>query len=173
MVNFSLLGLKFWRVPSRKIYAVKEKNLHSVTKGKFPADTSTSSSDSECTLPRAKRKADIGKDIKSIKSALSSLVTVEKTTQIPVALRCLIVENFCCSICHDIINPPVIFSRCCKTMIGCEHCVDKWYEGEGGCSKNCPRCGGERSFTETCRLHGIDDFLTSIKRDFRNWKQVA
>ena len=27
-----------------------------------------------------------------------------------------------------------------------------------------PRCGAERSYSETCRLYGIDDFLRGIKK---------
>ena len=158
-----ILGLKFWRVPSRKVYAVKEKNLRSVMKGKFPADTSTSSSDSDCAIPKAKRKTDISRDIRSIKSSLCTLFAVEKTMRVPLALRSLLVENFRCSICHDIIRPPAIYSRCCKYLIGCEVCIDRWYEGDGGRNKTCPRCRSERAFAETSRVNGIDDFLASVK----------
>ena len=37
--------------------------------------------------------------------------------------------NICCS---SPIKPPVIFSRCCKRLLGCQECVDRWFGGEEG-----------------------------------------
>ena len=149
------------------MFAVKEKNLRNVTKKKsFPADSTSSDSDSS-SQPKSKvlklERSDIGKDIKEMKLSLSSLCKVQKTMNIPLPLRLLLLDHFKCNICQDIIRPPAIFSRCCKYIIGCEVCVDSWYEGEGGRSKTCPRCRAERAYIETCRINGIDEFLTSIK----------
>lgn len=150
---------------SRKIYAVQEKNLRSVEKGKHhaPADSPSSSefegeepSTSKCLI----KSDNIGKDIEEIKRSISSLFDVQKTMNIPVAVRHLFLQNFICHICHGIITPPAIFSRCCKYLIGCENCVDQWYSDRNKC---CPRCRQERAFTETCRLNGLDDFFNSIK----------
>ena len=69
-----------------------------------------------------------------------------------------------CNICqHSPITPPVIFARCCKSIIGCQSCVDTWYRGDSGISKKCPLCGTERALPETMRLHGLDDFLQGIQ----------
>ena len=152
---------------SRKVFAVKEKHLK-ISKEKYPAASTSSSDDSDdvCT-PKPKRLkcdvGDVGQDIKEIKASLSSLFQVQKSMKIPLALRRVFLEDFKCTICQDVITPPAIFSRCCKYLIGCETCIDQWYEGEGGRSKTCPRCRAERGFTETCRLNGIDNFLLSLK----------
>ncbi len=147
---------------------MKERNLRLINKEKHPADTSTSSDSDSACLPKAKHfKYDsggsIGKDINEIKSSLSRLFEIQKTMKIPLALRRVFIEDFKCIICQDIISPPAIFSRCCKYIIGCESCIDKWYEGESGRNKTCPRCRAERGFPETCRLNGIDNFLLSLR----------
>ena len=56
---------------------------------------------------------------------------------------------------------PVIFARCCKSILGCEACVDTWFGGGQG-SKTCPLCRAERAYTETCRLNELDNFLSTI-----------
>ena len=156
-----MIGIEFWKVGSRKIYAVLDKLI---IRSKA-ADTSTSSSSSESDIPKQPRTKktsydNIGKDIKSIKSSLSSLFAVQKTLKIPIALRQVLLDNFRCTICQDTITPPAIFSRCCRYLIGCEKCIDKWYTDR---NKSCPRCRQERSFPDTCRLNGLDDFLTIVR----------
>ena len=156
-----VLGLKFWKVGSRKCYAVKERSKKS-TKKKYPADSSSDSDSSELIQePRPKKpRYDAEKDIKDIKKKITSLLTIEKSLKVPSSLRLLLLENFKCCICQDTMKPPIIFSRCCKFMIGCEHCIDQWYEK----SRTCPRCRAERGFTETCRINGMDEFLKGIKK---------
>ena len=38
-----------------------------------------------------------------------------------------------------------------------------WFVGEDGRSRSCPLCRSERAYSETCRLHGLDEFLTAIQ----------
>ena len=80
----------------------------------------------------------------------------------PVALKRKLAETFKCNVCHNApIQPPVIFARCCKAIVGCQTCVDQWYR-EDGISKKCPLCGTDRALPETMRIHGLDDFLTAV-----------
>ncbi|SMN01305.1 hypothetical protein SPONN_2366 [uncultured Candidatus Thioglobus sp.] len=139
-----------------------EKNLRSIKKGKgkFAADSSGTSSDSDSPKPKTKVKTDTGKDITEIKSYLTTLFTVQKTMKLPIAVRRVVQDSFRCAICQDTISPPAIFSRCCRFIIGCEGCIDRWYEDR---SKSCPRCRQERGFSETCRLNGLDEFLQAVK----------
>lgn len=151
------------------MYAVVEKTLRCIKKGKFPADTSTSSEDSDHPLPKAKPKTtdiakeiklSIGNDVKEIKASLSNLFSVQKTMKVPIALRQVLKESFKCTVCQDTVTPPAIFSRCCRFIIGCEKCVDQWYEDR---TNKCPRCRQERGYSETCRLNGLDEFLLAMK----------
>ena len=102
------IGLKFWRVPSRKIFAVKAKCVKASRKR--PADSSSDSD--EQTTPN--KKAVIADDIHSIRASLDSLLSVDKNLNVPLGLRKLLTDHFKCSICQDTITPPAIFSRCCR-----------------------------------------------------------
>jgi hypothetical protein len=157
-------GLKFWKVGSRKLYAVSEKFLKvSKGKGKYAADTTSSSDSDDVPKPKHFKYDSIGKDLKDIKGKLCSLVNIQKNMKVPLSLQLLLTESFKCCICQELMHPPVIFSRCCKCLIGCENCVDKWY-GTDGRNKSCPKCLAERSYSETTRLYGIDDFLCGVKK---------
>lgn len=71
---YSLIGLEFWRCGSRKVYAVREKNLRIINRGKcIRIDSGSSSDESDSST---KKKADISKLIKSIKSSISEDVEV-------------------------------------------------------------------------------------------------
>ena len=95
---------------------------------------------------------------------LRRIFTIDRGMKIPVALQSLLMDSFKCQICQTApICPPVIFAHCCKSIIGCETCVDTSYRGEDGISRNCPRFLTERALPETMRLHGLDDFLKAIK----------
>jgi hypothetical protein len=56
----------------------------------------------------------------------------------------------------------VIFAKCCKIVLGCQEHVDTWYRGEQGQMRTCPKCRSDRAYVETCKLNGLDDFLTGI-----------
>ncbi len=133
------------------------------SKGKYAADSS-SSSDSSVPPRKRLKQHDYERDIIDIKGHLMSLFTIQQSLKLPFSLRLLFVDSFKCCICQDMMEPPVIFSRCCKSLIGCEKCVDAWYEGDRGLTKTCPRCRAERALSETCRFNGFDELLTGIKK---------
>ena len=55
-------------------------------------------------------------------------------------------------------------SKCCKSVIGCERCVNAWYTGPEALTKTCPACRAERGYSETMLLRGLDSFLLEIKK---------
>ena len=126
-----------------------------------------SSSDVEETrLPpkRSKQLDDLVLTVKGIRHDLNAVLALSKDTKLPPGLYAKLKDTFKCHICHSTpISPPVIFTRCCKSILGCEGCVDRWYSGEDGRSKTCPLCRAERAFNETGRLHGLDDFLVTVR----------
>ena len=67
--------------------------------------------------------------------------------------------NICCS---SPIKPPVIFSRCCKRLLGCQECMDRWFGGEEGVTRSCPLCRSERAYADTCIVKGLDELLKTI-----------
>ena len=60
-------------------------------------------------------------------------------------------------------TPPVIFTKCCRSLLGCMGCVNEWYSGPDAFTKNCPNCSTERGCVETVRIAGIDEFLEVIR----------
>lgn len=156
-------GLKFWKVGSRKIFAVPSSDLK---KKKYAADTS-SDSDHDPSPKRVKMSSviDIDRNMKALRTQMDSLFAVQNTLKLPLSMRRLLVENFKCIICRNVMKPPIIFSRCCKQILGCEECIDTWYRDEGtATSKTCPQCRAERAYADTCRLNGLDEFLEGVEK---------
>lgn len=99
----------------------------------------------------------------NVTSLRKDLISVNETLDIPICLRKMLIDTFRCTIRQVTpMKPPVIFACCCKSIVGCETCVDKWYGGEEGMTKLCPRCRAERSLPDTCRLCRLDDFLSHL-----------
>ena len=164
-------GLKFWKVGSRKIYAVEKSILDRLVKGKRKKrqiiEIPDSSSETEETKPPSKRSKildDLVVSVKGIRHDLNAVLALSKDTKLPPGLYAQLKDTFKCRICHSTpMSPPIIFSRCCRSILGCDVCVDRWYAGEDGRLKTCPLCRAERAFSETGRLHGLDDFLVTIR----------
>ena len=165
------LGLKFWKVPSRKIYAVQQSEL--LSKGKSRRRRSAinvSSEDSDSDFVNEKKKRSSGgnslaviQEFQLLKKEIDTVLTITKSMRFPPGLYLAMSNSFSCNICLDIIHPPVIFARCCKNLLGCESCVDIYYSGENGSLKTCPICRSARAFPETCRVNGLGEFLTSVR----------
>ena len=82
----------------------------------------------------------------------------------PLGLRGLLQDTLKYKICHiPPMRPPIILAKCCQSILGCESCVNWWYEGTDALSKLCPGCQGERDYAETIQLHGLDDLLSGIR----------
>ena len=162
---FLYLG-KFWKVPSRKFYAISQ----TPRKRSEPTDSS-SDDDFEPTRKKKKKTASqlnvlltaMKSEVGFLRADMKKLYKIDRFTQVSPALYEQLSESFKCAICRNLITPHVIFGRCCKSIIGCQECTDTWYRGEDGMAKSCPRCGIPRALPDTMRLHGLDDFLQSVK----------
>ncbi|KAL5496426.1 hypothetical protein EMCRGX_G012706 [Ephydatia muelleri] len=53
--------------------------------------------------------------------------------------------------------------KCCKTILGCEACVNLWYSGPDALEKTCPRCRAKRGFCETMVVLGLDELVAGAK----------
>ena len=104
-------------------------------------------------------------EILNIKETLGDAMSLTKFTKIPLGLKRVMRDTFKCHICHCVpIVPPVIVTKCCKTILGCSTCVNSWYSGQEALTKTCPSCRAERGYNETMLLRGLDDFLKEIRK---------
>ena len=60
-------------------------------------------------------------------------------------------------------KPPLIFTKCCKAIIGCEECISKWYSGEEALTKPCPLCRNARGYNETSQVLGFNNFVRDLE----------
>ena len=140
------------KVGSRKIYAVKKTDL---ARRKRPDPETSDTSDEDVPPPKRVNTMSL---LKEVKANVVSIMAVNRQMKIPIAIRSWLLDIFTCHICQmSPIKPPVIFSKCCRYLIGCQPCVDSWYGGSP--DKPCPRCRAQRGFAETCRLNGLDELL--------------
>ena len=128
-------------------------------------------SDSEDSFVPARKKHrshhnvcnEVASNMREIKNDLRSLFQISKSMKLPPGLHKQLQDSFKCNICcTSPIKPPVIFSRCCKRLLGCQECADRWFGGDEGVTRSCPLCRSERAFADTCILKGLDDFLLTI-----------
>lgn len=120
-----IAGFKFWKSPRRKVFAVRKSGKK---KKHFDLD-SFSDSDNEVTSKRTKSNSvaveviadkidDLRDDIVSVKCVMQDLLSLSSSR---LGLQRLIRDSFQCKICLAApITPPVMLSKCCKTIIGCE-----------------------------------------------------
>ena len=102
-------------------------------------------------------------EIKSLRREVQDVLALSKTSKVPPGLKIMLTNTFKCSICHGVIRPPVAYARCCQSILGCESCSDTWYSGEDRRKRSCPLCRRERAFSDTGRVHALDEFLDCVE----------
>ena len=181
---YDCAGLKFWKSPRRKIYAVRI----STFKGKTPRKRPLVDSDSEEEPVSKRSKNDITKvvsmvddvrddlfrteskvdDVKTtletMKREIQDILHLDQASNVPMGLKHMVRNTFQCKICLGIpMSPPVVMAKCCKTIIGCEQCINRWYAVSEALTKSCPNCRVERGYSEIMILRGLDSFLTEAR----------
>ena len=164
---YLLTGQKFWKVGSRKIFAVQEKTG---IKMKGKKRKRWSDSDSEYESDSLASKLDM------ILFKVDRIMDVTPQLQLPLSLGLLTIikETFKCHIClSSPLSPPAMFGRCCRQIIGCKSCTDQWYSGEEGITKQCPLCRCDRGFADSCAILGLDEFLSALANVINSSPQEA
>ena len=175
------VGVLFWKHPRRKLYAVTQKDLKEIRRRRSSSnyiDTSDDESDvgggGMSGSTRKKAKLDntleaIGQDVSVIRETITEMMTLTADCSMPLGLKRVVNDTFKCYICHVIpVKPPIIVTKCCKNMLGCQECVNTWYSGPDAMLKTCPICRAERGCNETMGLRGLTEFLESIRKIYEN-----
>lgn len=105
---------------------------------------------------------DLRREVMKMSANVSKILAVKGQMNWPVGLCSLLQETFKCAICSSPIQPPAIFARCCRTILGCQTCVDRWYRGEPGAERKCPLCRCDRGLADVSKIVGLDDFLREV-----------
>ena len=167
--------MTFWKSPRRRLFAVTYSNIKATTKRSastsFTDDYEVDSSDDNFEeTPRRKKKAEdkvqlLLDEMTSTKELLIEMATLTADAQLPISFKRLISDTFKCCICHSVpMKPPVIVAKCCKNMLGCQGCVDRWYSGPDQMTKLCPMCRTDRAYGDTMVLRGLSEFLDNIRK---------
>ena len=93
----------------------------------------------------------------------SKILPLNGRSKLPLGILSLLRDAFQCKICLGIPVKPIV-SKCCKTIIGCDRCVNEWYSGSDALTKTYPSCRAERGYSETLILRGLDGFLLEAKK---------
>lgn len=148
------IRIQFWKVGRRKFFAVRESNLRpsQPRKNKNTVSLDSDSSDnmfmpfpkrSNCKQPS--ESVQLLTEMQGIRKEIGQLFEVNK--QLPIS--------------QSMTVPPVIYVRCCKSLIGCQWCTDQWETGL--MQQACPKCHAEWAYAEMCVFKGINDFLLAIR----------
>jgi hypothetical protein len=169
-----ILGLAFWKVPRRLIYAVELPKYSGAKSSKKKhtslLDCEDDDFDEELERKPKRNKLEekfdaLSEDMKALRDTVSQVTDLAKMSNIPIALTRVMKETFQCKVCLSVpIKPPVIISKCCKVLLGCETCINRWYSGPEALTKQCPACNHARGYNETQMLRGLDDFLIDTKK---------
>jgi len=107
--------------------------------------------------------------VATLKDDISKLVDVNSTMVMPLGLGKSISDLMKCKICHSMpMSPPLIYARCCKSILGCEKCANAWYNGDNVLTKQCPLCAQASGYNETQCVLGFDDFAQTLKKMYTN-----
>jgi len=108
---------------------------------------------------------ELSEDVTFIKDTLMGKMTLNAESKLPMGLKRILRDAFKCQICHSIpAKPPLIITKCCKNILGCETCVNQWYSGPEAMTKTCLICQAERGCNETKLLQGLTEFLEHVGR---------
>ena len=103
-------------------------------------------------------------EVRSVKETVLDMMSLGSSTTLPLGLKRLFRDTFKCHICQSVPRPPVIITKCCKQILGCQDCVNTWYSGPQATTKTCPMCRADRGCYETMILRGLSDLMDSLGR---------
>lgn len=139
---------------SRKFYAVPEEDLLS----RLPKKKKRYSEQGgpSCQLD------DLRDDITALGAKVDRIFSVTRDMPFPAGLKVMLHDALRCKLCLESpAKPPIIFAKCCRSILGCEDCVNQLY-AEDTLTKTCPHCRAPRGYSETVRMCGLDDLARGL-----------
>ena len=159
---FSELG--FWRVGSRKFFAIPETEYRKdetppSAKKKRKSCTSTLQSDSAFIEEAVES---LEEEVREVKENIGKIRELAFRHKFSLSFIQLFEEAFRCSICD--VTPtklPLLACQACSTLLGCESCTNTWYGNRF--NKKCPKCNTPRRLSKTFILKGFDNLIHQLE----------
>ena len=101
--------------------------------------------------------SDLLQQMKALESKLENavVITCNSTDQandikkdVDLQLKNHVREIFDCMICRQLSKSPISIATCCKQLLGCSECVERWDRG------TCPHCRSEIYETVNVNIFG-------------------
>ncbi len=149
-------GFRFWKVNSRKFYAVPEESLFAPAKRRrqrrrrdsSPSPPPASAVQCSCQDALDELKEEMRGGLQDLKAGFDKIFKLTSDLNVPLGLKSLLSDTLKCRICHRApMEPPIVTSKC---------------SGEDALTKKCPNCRADRGYAETFRLHGLEDLMTGL-----------
>ena len=170
------LGVNFWKVGSRKVYAVTEQEVESHRRCVEEESIVT------VAPPKKKRRSffndsddvqesieNLISEVSGVKSEMMKLHKLAFRHHFSVSFLAALDDAFSCSICKRVPpKKPLIGCRDCNSLIGCQRCTNRWFGGPTGLDKTCPKCRCERGLSKTFVMRGFDELVDQISEMNRN-----
>ena len=101
---------------------------------------------------------------------ITEMLEANKSLLLPLGITELVKDAFHCKISHETpTKPTIIATKCCRSLLECEECVNIWYaDGIHSLSEKCPRCNEPRGYAIALQFKGLDDFISGIRKFLRS-----
>ena len=151
------LGSDFWKVGSRKLYAVKAEEIDRLkNRNKTGTKRKRTNQDCETALEN------LVDEVREVKDEIGKFQELAFRQKFSLSFIASLEDAFRCSICHRIpARTPLIACSGCASLVGCESCTNEWYSNDS-LDKKCPKCRAERGLTKTFILRGFDEVIKQI-----------
>ena len=155
-------GLRFWKVNSRTFFAVPDEDLAAPTNKRRRTQIQMTCSGREGGADLEESVKAMWDELGALASKMEKLFSFTKDTRVPPGIRMLLTDALKCKICFQApVEPPIILAMCCKSILGCQECVDEWY-ADGGLNKSCPARRSPRGLSETMILLGLNELAQGV-----------
>ncbi|XP_066926820.1 uncharacterized protein [Clytia hemisphaerica] len=158
-------GVAFWKVGSRKVFAVPREDISNRRRRSLEEIETTS------PTPNKRRRSlheestldNVVGELTDIKGALETFKKLAFKHHFSAAFLHSLEEAFSCCICHRYPALKPMGCQQCGTLVSCQACSDRHFGSSNVSAKTCPKCRCERGLAHSFRLRGFDNLIDQIK----------
>jgi len=159
-------GVGFWKVGSRKLFAITKQDFERREDEEMPAKRSKKkrSLTSDNALSTVEAIENMSDELTAVQTELARFRKLAFRHRFSISFIRAFEDAFECSICKKTpATLPLIACQGCSSLIGCELCVNTWYANDRNMVKNCPKCRVERGLSKTFVLRGFEELIHQLQ----------